>query len=99
MNLISIAEREENVCLIRLEDIILDSECFMPQVMSFLGLSYDDNQKVFLKESQIETRNSTYSNYRRKEDVLYEWKRFVNDENRKSIDQIFSDILARFNYI
>ena len=91
--------KDTDTFLIKLEDVLLDSDRTMTQTMEYLNLDYEDAQKQFLFESQSETRNSTFSNFRKKEDVLYDWKHTISNRNRKQIEKIFEDILFRFEYI
>ena len=92
-------KKSKEILVVRLEDVLELPDYYIEEVMGFLNLTYDDNQKAFFNKTKCETRDSTYSNYRKKEDVLDGWKNGINQADRERIEQIFEDILKGFKYI
>jgi len=95
--LIEIIDQPNSVVL-RLEDIMDDTETVLPLVMASLGLQVSDTQLEFLEETSRETRGSTYSNYRTKEDVLYGWEKHIGRGDLILVEDYLSDFLLRFGY-
>lgn len=88
----------EDLLLVKLEDVRTNQEKTLKSIMSFLGLEIDNPQLAFLKETSQETRNSTYSNYRKREDVLNEWQKNFTNSEIYSIEEVLGKELREFNY-
>lgn len=98
-NLISIIESESiDTYTLRLEDVIDNPIKEIDDLMKKMGLKIDNSQKNFLKETKKETKNSTYSNFRKKEDVIDGGKKNIPIEERKFIEKLLENELKYFGY-
>ncbi len=98
-HIINIMEKEDNHILIRLEDVLNNPNEEIDRIMRYLGYTIHEKQKSFLRETSGETRNSTYSNYRKKEIVLDSWKKKITKEDIGWLEDYLSEELKYFRYI
>lgn len=96
--LVEILKNNEDVLLVRLEDLVNSPIETLSKIMCTLDLEIDDAQLEFLKETKMETRNSTYSNFRKKEDVINDWEKNFSESERNVIETILDEELRFFNY-
>ena len=84
--------------MLKLEDLLNNPEVELDSLMKYIGLEISVEQKKFFLETSQETRDSTYSNFRRKEDVLDKWKSQLAPEVISDINRILEDQLQFFGY-
>lgn len=84
--------------VLKLEDLLNNPEVELDSLMKYIGLEISVEQKKFFLETSQETRDSTYSNFRRKEDVLDKWKSQLAPEVISDINRILEDQLQFFGY-
>lgn len=93
-----IIEMEDNFLVTRLEDVTINPELEIKRIMEFLEFDIHHDQIEFIKETSKETRNSTYSNFRKREDVLYAWKSEIKGKKQAMVEEYLSKELRFFNY-
>lgn len=90
---------EKHPChVLRLEDLLTNPVYELDLLMHYIGLEISEEQMMFFKETSSETRDSTYSNFRRKEDVTDRWKKDFNSNMIKDINGILEKQLCYFGY-
>lgn len=98
-SLIDIIENKEiPTYLIRLEDIVDNPINEINKLMEKLDLSMDASQKKFISETSKETRDSTYSNFRTKKDVMDGELSAYSSEEQDIIRKILEKELRYFDY-
>lgn len=98
MSYIKIIVSNNEVMLIRLEDFFDDRLLFTEKLMNYIGLNLCKEQEEFIKLTSINTRNSTYSNYRNRHDVLLQWKDMLSRKDVERINGILKEELEFFGY-
>lgn len=84
--------------VLRLEDLLNHPEMELDLLMKHIGLEIAEEQKAFFRETSKETRDSTYSNFRKKEDVVDKWKIYFEPSIVRDINNILRDQLYYFRY-
>ena len=84
--------------VVKLEVLLENFDPELEKLMNFIGLEVSAEQKIFYEVTSQETRDSAYSNFRRKEDVIDRWKNFFNKEAIRDINAILKDQLEYFGY-
>lgn len=84
--------------IIRLEDLLDNPEKELDLLMRYIGLEISEEQMDFFRETSKETRDSTYSNFRRKEDVVDKWKADFEPSIIRDINIILEKQLSYFGY-
>ena len=88
-----------NSCyILRLEDVMCNPIEELERLMNYIGLEINEAQIRFLIETSSETRDSAYSNFRRKEDVLDKWKNALGAKIVSDINSILNDQINFFGY-
>lgn len=90
--------QKTNCYVLRLEDLLNEPLKELNELMKYIGAHVSDEQISFFEETSKETRDSTYSNFRRKEDVLNKWKIGFEEKIVKEINDILQEELSYFGY-
>lgn len=84
---------------IKLESLVLNTEKTLQQLMDYLEAEVSDNQIKMINECYKQKKGKEYSVYRRKEDVISDWKKCLNEEQVKKIKEQLSDEMCRYGYV
>lgn len=90
--------RNESCLVIKIEDVVMNPEIELQKIMSYINLDIHDEQKDFINETSIETRGSTYSNFRKNDEALYAWKNQIKGKERQMVESYLYEELKFFNY-
>lgn len=85
--------------VIKLEELILNTEQTLDNIMSFLGSELNYKQTEFIKRSHSQTRGKEYSSYRDINDVLSSWERKLSDADRHYIESNLREEMVRLGYL
>jgi hypothetical protein len=88
-----------NHVVLRLEDVVLDSDEAVPKLMEFLGYEPSDSQWEFLQNSHQQSRGKAYSTFRSPEQVLNSWKKGLTHEDTTYIESNLREEMVRFGYL
>lgn len=97
-HLMNIIEKE-SCLLVRLEDVLFNPNQELSKIMRYLDLDVNDDQIEFFDATSKESRDFTYSNFRKKEEVLYAWESKINKKDRENIERLLHEELMFFEYI
>lgn len=84
--------------VLRLEDLIDDPTNVLDSLMRWIGLEICAEQMDFFKETSGETRDSAYSNFRRREDVVDKWKTSLTPRMIRDMTITLQEQLNYFGY-
>lgn len=93
-----IIKKQENL-VVRLEDLLTDTETTLEKLMDYIHLSVEKEQLDFIAETSAFHRDSPYSNYRLKDQVINAWKMELSENDIRIIEDGLSDELQEFGYL
>lgn len=85
--------------VIKLEDLIDYPKESLQKLMDYIGIEMSQRQFDFMKETSTVTRDSAYSNFRTREQVIDAWKTGLSIKNKEKIESILLDELQKFGYL
>lgn len=90
---------QNNPChVIKLEDLLNNTSKELDLLMRYIDLEISEEQISFFIETSQETRDSTYSNFRLKKDVVDKWKNDLTFDMIKDINGVLEKQLCYFGY-
>ncbi len=90
---------ENNPCyVLKLENLLNDPSKELDCLMHYIDLEISEEQMSFFRETSSETRDSTYSNFRLKKDVVDKWKNDLTFNMVKEINNVLEKQLCYFGY-
>ncbi len=84
--------------VLKLEDLLDDPINILDMLMHYIGLEICEEQMTFFKETSGETRDSAYSNFRLREDVVDKWKKNLDSDTIRDINITLEKQLNYFGY-
>lgn len=84
--------------VVRIEDLIIDTNASLSKIMGFLGHDIEEQQRTFCHKSHTTTKDGAYSPFRVSSDVLSLWKRTLTYEAIENIEGYLREEMVRFGY-
>lgn len=83
---------------IRLEDLTMDPYGELKKLMNYLELDVSPEQIRILNECYKQKKGKEYSIYRKKEDVLTDWKKYLNNNQIEIVKEKLSKEINNYGY-
>lgn len=89
---------EKKAFEIRLEDLTMDPYGELKKLMNYLELDVSPEQIRILNECYKQKKGKEYSIYRKKEDVLTDWKKYLNNNQIEIVKEKLSKEINNYGY-